>query len=400
MFETLEMAKADPILGLNEAFNADSRSSKVNLGVGVYKNDSGNTPILLSVKTAENTLIKNEKTKGYLGIVGKPSYNNQVKDLIFGINHPVLQQNRAATVQAPGGTGALKIAADFLKKHHSAQSIWISNPSWANHKQIFSQNGFTVKSYRYYDAKNKALDFEGFINDLDSIPSGEIVLLHACCHNPTGVDPSPSQWEKIAGIIAEKKLLVLFDMAYQGFANSVDQDPEAIRVFANKLDTLLIASSFSKNFGLYNERIGALTFIGATEKIAQCALSQIKVLIRTNYSNPPAHGALIVDTILNQTELKQQWLTELASMNKRIKAMRVNLAQALSNALPDEDFSFITQQNGMFSFSGLTLNQVHHLKHNKGIYIVDSGRINIAGLTTNNLNYVADSIIEAIKIAP
>ncbi len=392
MFEQISLAPADPILGLNEAFNADSRGHKVNLGVGVYKDSQGKTPILECVKKAETLLLDREISKSYLGIAGHTFYGEQVQTLMFGHHSDIIKQNRANTAQTPGGTGALKVAADFIKKHLNNASLWLSDPSWANHQQIFANANVPVKHYRYYNSDTKSLDFDALLTDLNRVPEGDVVLFHACCHNPTGVDPSQEQWQDLAELALEKKFLVLFDMAYQGFAKGLDEDVYAVRLFAEKLPEMLIANSFSKNFGLYNERIGAFTLIAENAKTAEYAFSQAKTCIRTNYSNPPAHGGLIVSTILENDTLHAQWENELTGMRVRIQNMRVKLESALSSKIPGHDFSFINQQNGMFSFSGLTKEQVNALKEQWAIYIVGSGRINVAGITESNIDYLTDAI--------
>ncbi|MBY6185537.1 aspartate/tyrosine/aromatic aminotransferase [Marinobacter hydrocarbonoclasticus] len=385
MFEKIELAPADPILGLNEAFRADPRDDKINLGVGVYKDEAGQTPILTCVKHAEARILETEATKGYLGIDGHPAYREQVLALLFGAEHGVLQAGRAKAAQAPGGTGALRIAADFLASNFTGKRVWISNPSWANHRGIFESAGLEVCEYRYYDAANKALDFDGLMADLNGLGSDDVVILHGCCHNPTGVDPELAQWEQMAQSAKQHGWLPLFDFAYQGFANDVETDAAGLRHFASELSELLVASSFSKNFGLYNERIGALTLVAGDADAAERGMSQVKRVIRTNYSNPPSHGAQIVATILADAELKALWLEELAQMSQRIHRMRAAFVSGLAAAGVPGDFGFIEQQNGMFSFSGLNKDQVERLKQEFGIYIVGSGRINVAGMTESNL---------------
>lgn len=397
MFERIPLAPADPILGLNEAFSADKRENKVNLGVGVYKNDDGLTPILKAVKEASAILHEKEVSKSYLPITGIPAYAKALQQLVFGKNNPIIESGRAATAQTPGGTGALRVAADFIKTHLPHATIWISDPSWANHRQIFESAGLTVKSYRYYDSDSKSLDIDGLIEDLHLIPQEDVVLFHACCHNPTGVDPSLDQWQSILDVTKQKGFLVLFDMAYQGFAKGLDEDAAAVRLFADNLSEMLLASSFSKNFGLYNERIGALTLLAEPPEIAKTTFSQIKICIRTNFSNPPAHGGLLVSTILESDELTRLWQDELTDMREHINQTRKIFTTALMKAMPNKDFSFIEQQNGMFSFSGLSKQQVNQLIEEFGIYIVGSGRINIAGITSSNLDYLVKAIAEVSK---
>ncbi|WP_028115468.1 amino acid aminotransferase [Ferrimonas senticii] len=393
MFEKIKLAPADPILGLNEAFKAETRDNKINLGVGVYKDDLGATPILKCVKKAEALMLEQQQTKGYLGIDGHGAYREAVQTLLFGSDHPVLAQGRSRCIQAPGGTGALRIAGEFIKDNLGDKKVWISNPSWANHHQIFAAAGLTTAEYRYYDAANRSIDFAGMLADLDKLSSDDVVVLHGCCHNPTGIDPTLEQWQQLAASAKARGWLPLFDFAYQGFATDVDADAAGLRHFAAEVPELLIANSFSKNFGLYNERIGAMTIVAASSDAAECALSQAKRAARANYSNPPAHGAEVVATILADAELKALWLQELAQMRDRIKLMRTALVDGLASAGIDFDFGFIQQQNGMFSFSGLNPEQVAKLREQHGIYIVGSGRINVAGITSDNLPH----LIAAIK---
>ncbi|QIZ76597.1 aromatic amino acid transaminase [Ferrimonas lipolytica] len=393
MFEKIKQAPADPILGLNEAFKADSRSNKINLGVGVYKDDAGRTPILGCVKAAEALILEREQTKSYLGIDGHIAYRQQIKGLLFGCDHPVVNADRVRAAQAPGGTGALRIAGDFIKSNLGDKTIWISNPSWANHKQIFTTAGLTVNQYRYYDAERRSLDFDGLMADLDTLSDNDVVVLHGCCHNPSGIDPTLAQWQQMAASAKRNGWLPLFDFAYQGFATGVDEDAAGLRYFAAELEELLIANSFSKNFGLYNERIGAVSVVAKDTDAAERSLSQIKRVIRANYSNPPSHGAEVVATVLAEPALRSQWLDELEQMRSRIKLMRGAFVKGLADAGVAGDFSFIEYQNGMFSFSGLTPAQVGQLKEEFAIYIVGSGRINVAGITNDNLPH----LIAAIK---
>ncbi|WP_417347553.1 amino acid aminotransferase [Ferrimonas sp.] len=392
MFENIPQAPADPILGLNEAFKTDPRPNKVNLGVGVYKDAEGQTPVLKCVKKAEARLLEQQKTKSYLSIDGLPEYAAAVQALLFGAQSAIISGQRARTAQAPGGTGALRVAADFAKNNLEARKVWISNPSWANHAQIFEAVGFEVAHYRYYDAESKSLDFDGMKADLQGIDAGDLVILHGCCHNPSGIDPTEAQWAELADVAKARGWLPLFDFAYQGFATDVEEDATGLRLFADRLPELLVASSFSKNFGLYNERTGAFTLVACDSDEANRAFSQVKKVIRANYSNPPAHGAMVVATILADEELKGLWLEELAQMRQRIKEMRTDFVARLKQAGVAGDFSFIEQQNGMFSFSGLNPDQVAALKEEYAIYIVRSGRINVAGMTEANIQYLVDAI--------
>lgn len=392
MFEHVAAAPADPILGLNDSFNKDDRTTKVNLGVGVFKDDAGLTPILATVKEAERRLVENETTKSYLAISGDIEYGKQVQTLLFGQQHTIVVDQLARTAQTPGGTGALRIAADFMASQLNVSKIWISNPTWANHNSVFKSAGIETQAYQYYDATSHGLDFDGMLKDLSQAQAGEAVLLHGCCHNPTGIDPTLEQWKQLADLAAKRGFVVLFDFAYQGFAKGIDEDAAGLRAFTEVVPELLVASSFSKNFGLYNERVGAFTLVGADSSIAEKAFSQIKTIIRSNYSNPPAHGAKVVAAVLSDPELRAKWIEEVAYMRTHIHELRGKFVAALERLGVDQDFSFIENQNGMFSFSGLTVDQVNKLKADYGIYIVGSGRINVAGLSDNNMTYVCESI--------
>ncbi|KAB2888759.1 MAG: aspartate/tyrosine/aromatic aminotransferase [Desulfobulbaceae bacterium] len=397
MWQNIEAAPADSILGLTEAFRNDPSPDKVNLGVGVYKDDAGRTPILQCVKAAEKILLERESTKSYLPISGDPTYAACVQQLIFGEGSEVLANKRAATVHAPGGTGALRVGADLLKKFLPDARVWLSGPTWANHKGVFTTAGFPLGQYAYYDPANKAVDFAGMARDLQAVPAGDIVLLHACCHNPSGVDLDNDQWRQVVAIAREKGWLPFLDFAYQGFGAGVDEDRYAVAQFAESGLDYFIASSFSKNFGLYNERTGALTIVSPDAAQAAVALSHLKTVVRVIYSNPPAHGGLVAATILSDPDLRRQWLAELAGMRERIVAMRTALVEGLNARGVAGDFSYITRQRGMFSFSGLSDATVAWLRQNKHIYVVGGGRINLAGLTSKNIDYVCDSIAEALR---
>ncbi|GGI75366.1 aminotransferase [Shewanella hanedai] len=396
IFTQVELAPADPILGLTDEFKADTRTNKVNLGVGIYKNEAGLTPILESVKLAEQRLLKTEESKNYLGIEGVQAYNSAVQALLFGDDHQVVKNKRALTAQAPGGTGSLRVAAEFLVRNTEAKTIWVSNPTWANHKNIFQSASLTIKEYRYYKAETHDKDFDAMVEDLSSAKAGDLVLLHGCCHNPTGIDLTESQWHTVADICLKQELVPLFDFAYQGFGDGVDEDANGLRILANAVPELLIANSFSKNFGLYNERIGAVTIVAENEADVKKAFSQVKSTIRGNYSNPPAHGALIVSTILADTELKILWEAELKEMRERIAKMRTLFVETLKQEGVTQDFSFISRQNGMFSFSGLSKEQVAKLKDEHGVYIVGSGRISVAGMTKNNMPVICKAIASVL----
>jgi aspartate/tyrosine/aromatic aminotransferase len=396
MFEAVPTAPPDPILGITEAFQGDPRPGKINLSVGVYKDATGTTPILTVVKEAERRLLEQEKSKGYKPITGDPEYCRLVQALLFGSEHEIVSSGRAATAHTPGGTGALRVAADYLHVCHPGVTVWVSDPTWANHTKIFQAAGLQQGTYPYFDAKNSALDIEGMLNKLDTLPKGDVVLLHACCHNPSGVDPSPEQWQRIAQVVASRGLVPLVDFAYQGFGEGLEADAAGLSVLTSELDELLVCSSFSKNFGLYNERTGALTVVAKQRPAAQAVLSQLKICIRTNYSNPPAHGAAIVATILGDAELRSRWEKELADMRARIHAMREQFAAALESKGAKADFSFITRQKGMFSFSGLSRDQVERLKSDHAVYIVGSGRINVAGMTPDNMGPLTDAIVAVL----
>ncbi|MFZ7305230.1 amino acid aminotransferase [Avibacterium avium] len=396
MFEHINAAPADPILGLGEAFKADDRANKINLGIGVYKDAKGSTPIMKAVKAAEQRLFDVETTKNYLSIDGVADFNARTQGVLFGEHSDIIKQGRAKTVQSLGGTGALRIAAEFIKRQTKAQNVWISTPTWPNHNAIFNAVGITIREYRYYDAERKALDWDNLIADLSNAGEGDVVLLHGCCHNPTGIDPTPEQWQQLAEMSAKNGWLPLFDFAYQGLANGLEEDAFGLRTFAANHKELLIASSYSKNFGLYNERVGAFTLVAETAEIAATALTQVKSIIRTLYSNPASHGASTVAIVLADPALREEWTGELAEMRNRIKEMRHKFVELLREYGAQQDFSFIEQQNGMFSFSGLTPEQVDHLKEEFAIYAVRSGRINVAGITEDNIRYLCESIVKVL----
>lgn len=396
MFEVVKTAAADPILGLTEAFKKDPRNNKINLGVGIYKTDQGDTPVLDCVKKAEQILLQNEKTKSYLNIEGLAAYASVVQQLLFGRNSDIIADNRAATAQAPGGTGSLRIAADFMVKQLDIKRIWVSNPTWANHGNIFKAAGLEVVEYAYYDAENQALDFDGMLQSLGQTKAGDAVLFHGCCHNPTGVDPTIEQWQKISELANKQQVIGLFDFAYQGFGVGIEEDAQGLRAFAKANNELIVANSFSKNFGLYNERVGAVTLVAKSEEVAKSAFSQVKSIIRANYSNPPSHGAAVVATILANEELTQLWHDEVAQMRERIAQMRTLFVEKLAHYGAQGDFSFITRQCGMFSFSGLNKEQVETLKVEHGVYIVGSGRISVAGMTSNNIDDLCQAICKVL----
>lgn len=397
MWQNIPAAPADSILGLTDAFRKDPNPNKVNLGVGVYKDEAGKTPILESVKAAEKVLLNEESSKSYLPISGDPRFALRVQELLFGAGSEVIASNRAATAHAPGGTGALRVGGDLIKKFRPDANVWISRPTWANHKGVFTTAGFPLAEYAYYDAAQKGLDFAGMIADLRRVPAGDIVLLHACCHNPSGVDLNAEQWREVAAIGKEKGWTAFLDFAYQGFGEGLEEDRAGIEAFAATGVDFFVASSYSKNFGLYNERTGAITVVSPTAEEAAVAMSHLKTTIRVIYSNPPAHGGLVVATILSDSALRAQWLEELAAMRNRIKAMRTALVEGLATRQVPGDFSSIASQRGMFSFSGLSDEVVQWLRSEKSIYVVAGGRINLAGLTRANIDYVCDAIAQACK---
>ena len=396
MFERIAAAPADPILGLADLFRADDRPNKINLGIGVYKDETGKTPVLTSVKKAEQYLLENETTKNYLSIDGIADFGRCTQELLFGADSTLISSQRARTAQTPGGTGALRVAADFIATQTSAKRIWVSNPSWPNHKNVFAAAGLEVCEYDYYDAARHTLDFDGLLSSLNAAQAGDIVLFHGCCHNPTGIDPTAAQWSQLAELSLAKGWLPLFDFAYQGFARGLEEDAEGLRAFAASHQELIVCSSYSKNFGLYNERVGAFTLVAADAAVVDTAFSQVKATIRANYSNPPAHGAAVVATILGNKDLRALWEQELTSMRERIQRMRQLFVNTLQEKGAKGDFSFIISQNGMFSFSGLTKDQVVRLRDEFGVYAVNSGRVNVAGMTPDNMSPLCEAIVAVL----
>lgn len=392
LFDDVETLPADPIFKLNAEFKSDSRDSKVNLGVGSYKTAELEPVILGSVKKAEKRLANSQDSKEYLAIDGERRYLEALTELIFGVDHPAVKAGKIYSAQTIGGTSALSIGANFLKQE-GIQQLFMSNPTWANHKPLFTRAGFEIEYYPYYSHRKHSLKFEEFKKSLKKMPERALVLLHACCHNPTGMDLSPDQWREVSDIMKEQALIPYFDCAYQGFGDSLDEDAFAIRHFAEEGHEMLLAYSCSKNFGLYNERVGALFVVSKQEENVKKIASQIKRLIRTNYSNPPAHGAKIVRTILEDPILKENWRKELKTMRERIAAMRQNLSSGLSAKCPSKDFSFMKDQKGMFSFLGLERDQVDCLKAENAIFMPGTGRINVAGLSSLNLDYVIDAVV-------
>ncbi|MBA3034544.1 MAG: aspartate/tyrosine/aromatic aminotransferase [Gammaproteobacteria bacterium] len=396
LFANVEMAPRDPILGLNEAFNADKNPAKVNLGVGVYFGDDGKIPLLAAVKAAEKARLEAQPPRGYQPIDGTPAYNGAVQNLMFGKDSELLAAGRAITCQCLGGTGALKVGADYLKQLLPGSTVYISDPSWENHRALFENAGFPVKDYAYYDAATRGVDFAAMKASLAAMPAKSIVVLHACCHNPTGADITAAQWAEVVAAIKEKNLVAFIDMAYQGFADSIQQDAAALDLFTASGLQFFVSSSFSKSFSLYGERVGALTIVTASKEESSRVLSQVKRVIRTNYSNPPTHGGAVVAAVLSSPELRQMWEDELAGMRDRIRVMRSSLVENLA-AAGAKDFSFINVQRGMFSYTGLTAAQVEKMRAEYGIYAVSTGRICVAALNTRNIEYVAKAIAAVIK---
>ncbi len=396
MFEHITAAAPDPILGLNDEFNKDPRSHKINLGVGVYKDEAGNTPVLPSVKKAEQQLLASENSKSYLGIPGSADYALVVQKLLFGENSDIVSGKRAQTAHSPGGTGGIRVAAEFIKRQLGDRTVWISDPTWANHMGIFDAVGLPVKRYGYYNADAHDIDFDAALADLAAVNEGDVVLFHGCCHNPTGIDPTIEQWQQLAELCATKSALPFFDFAYQGFATGIEEDAAGLRLFLDHCDELLVASSFSKNFGIYGERTGAFTLVAKTAETAATAFTQVKSIIRVIYSNPPKHGSAVVAAILSDPELKAQWEAELAEMRERIKKMRSLFVSTLKAKGVSTDFSFIERQNGMFSFSGLSKDQVVKMRENSAVYAVNSGRFNVAAMTESNMDALCDAIAAVV----
>lgn len=397
IFAAVEMAPRDPILGLNEAFNADTRSTKVNLGVGVYFTDEGKIPLLGAVKAAEEARMKAAPPRGYQPIEGAAAYNSAVANLLFGKDSTLISSGRTLTVEALGGTGALKVGADYLKRLLPNATVYISDPSWENHRALFESASFPVNTYAYYDAATRGVNFEGMLADLRTMPAQSIVVLHACCHNPTGADLTAAQWEQVVATVKERNLVAFIDMAYQGFADGIAEDAVALNLFAASGLQFLVSSSFSKSFSLYGERVGALTIVTDNKDETARVMSQVKRVVRTNYSNPPTHGGAIVAAVLSSPELRGQWEEELAGMRLRIRQMRTSLVEKLAALNVKQDFAFVIKQRGMFSYTGLTAEQVEKLKNEFGIYAVSTGRICLAALNTKNIDYVANAIASVLK---
>ncbi len=396
LFAAIEMAPRDPILGITEAFNADQNPEKTNLGVGVYYDDNGKVPLLGCVQKAEALLMEKLTPRTYLPIEGLAAYDKAVQELVFGADSDVVKSKRAITAQAIGGTGALKLGADFLKRFSPNAQVYISDPSWENHRALFESAGFVVNNYPYYDSNTKGVNFTGMLDTLKSVPAGSIILLHACCHNPTGADLTDEQWKQVIEVITQRGLVPFLDMAYQGFGDGIAEDGKVVGMFAAAGGPLFVSNSFSKSFSLYGERVGALSIVAASAEEASRLMSQLKRVIRTNYSNPPMHGGQVVATALATPELRKLWEEELAGMRVRIKEMRQAMVDKLKAKAPGHDFDFVVKQRGMFSYSGLTKEQVARLKDEFSIYAVDTGRICVAALNSRNIDRVVDAIAKVL----
>jgi len=392
LFASVEMAPRDPILGLTEAFVGDTRPHKVNLGVGVYCDDHGRIPLLDAVRKAEKAVLEAASPRGYQPIEGPSTYNQVVQRLVFGADSSLIADGSLVTLESLGGTGALKVGADFLRRLLPSAKVFISDPSWENHRALFESAGFAVEPYPYYNAATRGVDFDGMREKLSTLPAGSIVILHACCHNPTGADLSETQWHEVIDVVRARRLVAFADIAYQGFAETIEGDALAVRLLAASGQQFLVASSFSKSFSLYGERVGALTIATSSREEAARVLSQVKRVVRTNYSSPPTHGGAVVAAVLSNAALKLMWEEELAGMRHRIRAMRTSLAEKLRARGLRADFSFLLHQQGMFSYTGLTAEQVERLRSEFGIYAVSTGRICVAALNSRNVDYVADAI--------
>ncbi|MDH4120301.1 MAG: aspartate/tyrosine/aromatic aminotransferase [Deltaproteobacteria bacterium] len=396
-FARVEQAPPDPILSLADLFRQETNPKKVNLGVGIYLNDQGVNPVLKAVKQAEKLLLEQETTKNYLGMDGDPDYGRLTQHLLFGADHPVVKDKRAATLHTPGGTGALRAGGDFLRGVLGVKTLWVSDPTWPNHKGVFNAAGLDVKTYPYYDAAANQIKFSEMTAALAKIPAGDAVLFHACCHNPTGIDPTTAQWKDMVALAAKGGWIPFIDFAYQGFGGEPEADAESVRLFAGAGVGFLVANSYSKNFGLYRERTGALTLVAADAAEAGRVMSQAKLTVRANWSNPPAHGGLAVKTILMDAALTQLWREELTAMRERIWSMRKLFVKTLKDKGVQRDFSFLEKQAGMFSFSGISKDQVLALRAKYGIYMVENGRINVAGMTTGNMDYLCSAVADVLK---
>ena len=397
MFENLKPVAIDPILGLMVAFKADNRAEKIDLGVGVYQDDRGRTPVMASVKEAESRLMELETTKTYQGMAGDPDYNQRMMELLLGKDHSILSTGRVKSIQAPGGSGALRVGAEVIRRARPESKLWVGIPTWPNHIPLLGSAGFDIKQYPYYDMDARQVDTEKMMETLRQVPVGDLVLLHGCCHNPTGADLTNEQWDSIADLALERGFIDFIDTAYQGLVNGLDQDAYGMRMMAERLPEVIIASSCSKNFGLYRERTGSITFIAETSEQADIVVSQAMSTARSIYSMPPAHGALLVSMVLGDPQLRSQWEAELEEVRLRIKSMRNLLCDSLENNAAGMDFSHIKRQNGMFSFLGITTPQLERLRTEFGIYIVSSTRINLAGVNSNNIEHLTQSLLTVLE---
>ena len=395
-FETIQPAPPDPILGLNDAFRKDANAQKINLTVGVFQDENGTNPVLRSVKQAERMLLEQETTKDYLGIGGDESYARAVQQVVFGPKHPVVTEGRGATIHTPGGTGALRVGGELLATQFPGATLWLSDPTWPNHPGIFRSAGLKVATYPYYDAATHGVNIGALLAALEKVPDGDIVLLHGCCHNPTGADPSPDHWRAILEVFKRRPIIPFLDFAYQGFGQGVEEDAFAVRLFASSGVELIVSSSFSKNFGLYRERVGALTVVTGGSGVASVVMSRIKQLVRTNYSNPPAHGSKVVELVLGEPELRKMWEREVVEMRDRIREMRRLFVETLKKYGAKRNFDFLLDQKGMFSYSGIGKADVLRLRDEYGIYMVESGRINVAAMTRSKMDYLCRSIAEVV----
>lgn len=397
MFESLNPVAMDPILGLMAAFRADARTNKIDLGVGVYMNDRGHTPVMTSVKEAETQLMQLETTKAYQGIAGDPDYNQRILELMFGADHSILNAGRIKSIQAPGGSGALRVGAEVIQRARPDAKLWVGVPTWPNHIPLLGSAGFEIKEYPYYNRDSHQVETDAMMETLRQVPAGDMVLLHGCCHNPTGADLTHEQWDLIADLALERGFVPFIDTAYQGLGDGLEEDAYGLRMMAERLPELVIASSCSKNFGLYRERTGSITFIAETPEQADIVATQAMSVARQIYSMPPAHGALLVSLILGDQQLRANWEAELTEVRERIQSMRSLLADSIQNNAAGIDFSHIKQQRGMFSFLGLNTAQLDQLREEYGVYIVSSSRVNLAGINSSNIDYLGSSILSVLK---
>ena len=397
MFESLKPVAMDPILGLMAAYRADTRTNKIDLGIGVYMNDRGHTPVMTSVKEAETQLMQLETTKSYQGIAGDPDYNQRIIELLFGADHSILNSGRIKSIQAPGGSGALRVGAEVIQRARPEAKLWVGVPTWPNHIPLLGGAGFEIEEYPYYNRDNHQIETEAMMETLRQVPAGDMVLLHGCCHNPTGADLTHEQWDMIADLALERGFIPFIDTAYQGLGDGLDEDAYGLRMMAERLPELVVASSCSKNFGLYRERTGSITFIAGSAEQADIVASQAMSVARQIYSMPPAHGALLVSLILGDQQLRTNWEAELTEVRERIQSMRTLLADNIQNNAAGKDFSHIKQQRGMFSFLGLNTAQLDQLREEYGVYIVSSSRVNLAGINSSNIDYLSSSIMSVLK---